>query len=60
MSLRSGRPQPLLPGIPVNLCIRPTQVRLVRPERLTARWRENLLSGAIVRETLHAETSTLF
>ena len=53
-------PQPLVPGTPVYLCIRPTQVLIVRPERLTSRRRENLLCGDIVRETIHAETYTLF
>jgi molybdate transport system ATP-binding protein len=53
-------PQPLVPGTPVYLCIRPTQVLIVRPERLTSRRRENLLCGDIVQETMHAETYTLF
>jgi ABC-type sulfate/molybdate transport systems ATPase subunit len=53
-------PQALLPGTPVYLCIRPTRVLIVRPERLTSRRRENLLWGNIVRETLHAESYTLF
>ena len=53
-------PQPLLPGTPVYLCIRPTQVLIVRPERLTSRRRDNLLCGDIVQETMHAETYTLF
>ena len=52
--------QPLAPGTPVYLCIRPTQVLIVRPERLTARRRDNLLYGAIVREIMHAETHTLY
>jgi hypothetical protein len=43
----------------VYLCIRPTQVLIVRPERLTSRRRDTLLYGDIVRETMHAETSTL-
>jgi molybdate transport system ATP-binding protein len=53
-------PQPLEPGTPVYLCIRPTQVLIVRPERLTSRRRDNLLCGDIVQETMHAETYTLF
>jgi hypothetical protein len=44
----------------VYLCIRPTQILIVRPERLTSRRRDNLLCGDIVQETMHAETSTLF
>jgi molybdate transport system ATP-binding protein len=52
--------QPLEPGTPVYLCIRPAQVLIVRPERLTSRRRDNLLCGDIVQETMHAETYTLF
>jgi molybdate transport system ATP-binding protein len=53
-------PQPLRPGTPVYLCIRPAQVLIVRPERLTSRRRDNLLCGDVVQETMHAETYTLF
>jgi ABC-type Fe3+/spermidine/putrescine transport system ATPase subunit len=53
-------PQPLRPGTPVYLCIRPTQVLIVHPERLTSRRRDNLLCGDIVQETRHVDTSTLF
>jgi molybdate transport system ATP-binding protein len=53
-------PQALVRGTPVYLCIRPTQVLIVRPERLTSRQRENLLCGDIVRETMHADTYTLY
>lgn len=53
-------PQPLAPGTPVYLCVRPTQVLIVRPTRLHARARENLLQGTIVRETMQAETYTLY
>jgi molybdate transport system ATP-binding protein len=52
--------QSLSPGTPVYLCIRPTQVLIVRPERLSTRQRENLLSGTIVRETMQAEAYTLY
>jgi ABC-type sulfate/molybdate transport systems ATPase subunit len=52
-------PQPLEPGTPVYLCIRPTQVLIVPPERLASHRRENLLWGNIVRETRHVETHTL-
>jgi ABC-type sulfate/molybdate transport systems ATPase subunit len=55
----AAAPQTLAPGTPVYLCIRPTQVLIVRPERLTSRRRENLVCGDIVRETMHAETYTL-
>jgi molybdate transport system ATP-binding protein len=53
-------PQPLVPGTPVYLCIRPTQVLIVRPERVAARRRETLLYGDIVRETTHPDSATLF
>jgi molybdate transport system ATP-binding protein len=53
-------PQPLAPGTAVYLCVRPTQVLIVRPTRLHARVRENLLHGTIVRETMQAETHTLY
>jgi molybdate transport system ATP-binding protein len=56
----AATPQPLPPGTPVYLCIRPTQVLIVRPERLAARQRDTLLYGDIVRETRHVDTSTLF
>ena len=51
---------PLAPGTPVFLCVRPTQVLIVRPARLHTRVRENLLHGTIVRETMQAETYTLY
>ena len=56
----AAAPQPLAPGTPVYLCIRPAQVLIVRPERLSARRRDNLLCGDIIRETIHAETYTLY
>jgi ABC-type Fe3+/spermidine/putrescine transport system ATPase subunit len=46
--------RPLAPGTPIYLCIRPTQVLIVRPDRLTTRSRENLLWGQIV----HCEVQT--
>jgi hypothetical protein len=52
-------PAPLAPGTPVYLCVRPTQVFVVRPDRLTERQRENLLCGQIVGELLQGETYTL-
>jgi hypothetical protein len=52
-------PLPLAPGTPVDLCIRPTQVLIVRPDRITTRPRENLLWGHIVSEVRHAEMYTL-
>lgn len=53
-------PQTLAPGTPVYLCIRPTQVLIVRPERVATRRRENLLQGLVVRESMHAEAYTLY
>ncbi len=47
------------PGAPVYLCIRPTQILIVRPDRLAGRERENLLCGRIVSEMTQAETYTL-
>ena len=51
--------RPLAPSTPVDLCIRPTQILIVRPDRLGERERVNLLSGTIVREQMHRETYTL-
>lgn len=51
---------PVYTGTPVYLCIRPTQIRIVLPDRVTVRPRDNLLCGDIVRETMQAETYTLF
>ena len=56
----AAAPQPLAPGTPVYLCIRPAQVLVVRPERLSSRRRDNLLCGDIIRETMHAETYSLY
>ena len=50
----------LAPGTPVHLCIRPSQILIVRPDRLTARARENLLNVEIVNNELHAEMHTLY
>lgn len=58
--LLATRPQALAPGTLVYLCIRPTQILIVRPQRLKARQRENLLRGTLVRETLQTETYTLY
>jgi hypothetical protein len=52
-------PLPLASGTPVDLCIRPTQVLIVRPDRMATRPRENLLWGHIVGEVRHAEMYTL-
>jgi len=57
--LRGAAPLPLAPGTSVDLCIRPTQGLIVRPDRMTARPRENLLWGNIVGEVRHAEMDTL-
>lgn len=51
--------QPLAVGTPVHVCIRPTQVLIVRPDRFAARQRQNVLSASIVRTEMQAETYTL-
>ena len=51
--------QPLAAGTPVHVCIRPTQILIVRPDRFAARERQNLLSGSIVHTDMQAETYTL-
>ncbi|MBM3223922.1 MAG: ABC transporter ATP-binding protein [Candidatus Tectomicrobia bacterium] len=53
-------PQPLAVGTSVHLCIRPSQVLIVRPERETTRRRENLVRGSVVRETMQTETYTVY
>jgi len=49
----------LKPGTPVYVCIRPTQVLLVPPERRDEKERENLFSGSIVSEQMLSETYIL-
>lgn len=51
----AASPTSLAPGTPVFLCVRPTQILVVRADRLTERARENLLSGWIVNERLQGE-----
>lgn len=53
-------PQPLTPGTPVYLCIRPTQLLIVRDDRFEARRRDNLLAVTVVREEMQAEMYTLY
>ena len=55
----AAAPVPFAPGAPVYLCVRPTQILIVRPDRLAERERENLLCGHIVGEMMQAETYTL-
>ena len=52
-----GRSMPS--GTPVHVCIRSTQILIVRPDRSTARERQNVLRGSIVHTDMHAETYTL-
>jgi molybdate transport system ATP-binding protein len=52
-------PAPLAPGTAVFLCVRPTQILVVRSDRLTERARENLFTGHIVSERLQGEMYTL-
>lgn len=56
----AAAPAPFAPGTPVYLCIRPTQVLIVRPDRIALRERENVFCGEIVREMMQAETYTLY
>lgn len=53
------KPTSLSVGALVFLCIRPTQILVVRSDRLEERPRENVLRGKIVHETMLAETYTL-
>jgi molybdate transport system ATP-binding protein len=55
----AAAPGPFAAGSPVYLCIRPTQILVVRPERRAERERENLLSCVIVGKQMQAETYTL-
>ncbi len=50
---------PLAAGTPVYVCIRPTQILIVRPDRFAARERQNVLRGVIVHTDMQAETYTL-
>ena len=52
-------PQPLALGAALYLCVRPTQILLVRPDRLAQRERENVLRGRVVNERIERETYTL-
>jgi molybdate transport system ATP-binding protein len=52
-------PQALSLGASVYVCVRPTQILLVRPDRLSQRERENVLHGQIVNERMERETYTL-
>ena len=49
----------MAPGTPVYVCIRPTQILIVRPDRSAARERQNVVSGTIVHTDMQAETYTL-
>lgn len=51
--------QPLAVGTPVYVCIRPTQILIVRPDRFAARERQNVMNGSIVHTDVQAETYTL-
>ncbi|MGE4096189.1 MAG: hypothetical protein AB7G75_35760, partial [Candidatus Binatia bacterium] len=46
-------------GVAIFLCVRPTQILIIRPEQMTKRQRENLLSGQIVGERMEGENYTL-
>ncbi len=53
-------PMDLAPGTPVDICIRPTQIMIIRADRPPNEPRQNVLHGRIVEEALHAETYRLF
>jgi hypothetical protein len=55
----AAAPAPFTPGTKVFLCVRPTQILLVRPDRLNERNRENIFTGEIVSERLQGEIYTL-
>lgn len=55
----AASPAPFASGSPVYLCIRPTQIMIVRPDRLTERERENLFWCTIVGKQIRAETYAL-
>jgi len=52
-------PRPLAVGSPVYLCIRPTQIMLVRPDHAAERERENVFRCTIVGKQMQAERYTL-
>ena len=56
----AAAPLPFESGTPVYLCVRASQILIVRPDRLTARQRENLLDVDVVGQDMHAETYTLY
>lgn len=55
----AASPAPFAPGALVYLCVRPTQILLVRPDRVAERERENLFHGRLVTTTMQAELYTL-
>ncbi len=52
-------PAPFAVGSPVYLCIRPTQIMIVRPDRFAERERENLFWCTIVGKQIQTEAYTL-
>ena len=56
-----ARPAPVTAGAEVDVCIRPTQVMIVRPDRPSHLGPpENLLCGTVVQEAIQAESYALF
>jgi molybdate transport system ATP-binding protein len=55
----AASPMPFVIGSPVYVCIRPTQIMVIRPDRLAKRERENLFFCVIVNKQMQAETYTL-
>lgn len=52
--------QPLAPDTRVDICIRPTQIMIVRPDRENTEPRQNVFHGRILQESVQAETYRLF
>lgn len=53
-------PAPFAPGMPVNVCVRPERIMLLRPERAGQSSDENAFHGEIIREMSDGTTATLF
>ncbi len=59
-SVLEAQAQPVASGTPVDVCIRPTQIMIVRDDRPPAGPRRNVFVGRIVDEAIQAETYRLF
>jgi ABC-type Fe3+/spermidine/putrescine transport system ATPase subunit len=56
----AAAPLALEAGTPVYICIRPSQILIVRADRAAARRRENLLEVTVVGQDIQAEMYTLY